>query len=98
MTTVEGARSATPGLPWGGRVADAWHEGRRSRRRESGERAALALLVGALVMLTGRAARLPLLALVAAGCVAGAGWVAGPVWVGLLTTAGAALFLEWRTS
>jgi hypothetical protein len=93
MTTVEASRAA--GTPWAGQVAGAWREGRDSRRRERAEHAVLALLVTALV---GYAARLPVLALVAASCVGASGWLAGPAWVGLLTTAGAALFLEWRTS
>jgi len=96
MTTTDASRA--PGLAWGGQVADAWRDGRTVRRREPTERAVLALLVTGLITLVGWAARLPLLALGAAGCVAASGWLAGPAWVGLLTTAGAALFVEWRTS
>jgi hypothetical protein len=75
-------------------ISAAWRQG-RDTRRERRNPATLVMLVRLLAALTNLAARLPLAAIGAAGCLVAAGWHLGTV-AGLIATAIALLFLEWR--
>jgi len=73
-------------------ITAAWREGRSQARQR---RPVAEVLVAGIAALVGLTARLPLAALGAVGCVAGAGWHLG-VTQGLIASALGLLFLEWR--
>lgn len=77
-------------------ITAAWRQG-RDTRRERRNPATLTVLVRLLAVLAGLTARLPLAAIGAAGCVVAAGWHLG-LTQGLIASAVALLFLEWRMS
>lgn len=77
-------------------LTTAWRAG-RAQRASAGKSTTVAALVVVLVWLVSRAARVPLLAVGAAGCLVAAGFVIGLV-PGLVAAGIALLFLEWRVS